>query len=493
LSVAWFVDRRGTPAQPTGRLRTSLATWWRHPEPWVLMAWLLPAVSVLFARMPTGDLSYQIRDGLWMIHERSVLTHDVFTFTALGRPWLNEQWAGELILGGLFRVVGWRGLVIVRALLASVAAGATLARTRSKGADPVVGGCIVLVALEVAFLLPGTGALRPQLLAVPLFLLTLWLLDGRHERPRRLLWLVPIGIVWANVHGSFVLMTAMVMIACISDVVARRRRDAAWTGGLALASLVTPLVSPLGVGTYRYLVSILSSPVIREVIDEWQPLWRRSPAGPVMLAVVVVAFILVLRRGTRRPTLEEGLQLALFTGLAVWSGRNLLWWALATPPIAGGLLAGWHPERHGVRRTTVLVGATLAVFVLSGCVRVATTEPVQALLSEAPTQQMTDAVGAAARDGARVFDGWWGSWFELELPAVPMFIDARAEFFPQAIWDDYFRITFALPGWQQTLDRWNIDVVVANKRYHERLVRLLRSDPAWTVREQDAEGIVFVR
>jgi branched-subunit amino acid transport protein len=443
--------------------------------------------------MPTGDLSFQIRDGLWMIHHREILTHDVFTFTVGGQQWLNQQWGGELILGGLFRAVGWRGLMFVWALVASVAAGGTLARARSKGADPLIGGCIVLVGLEVAFLLPGTGALRPQLLAVPLFLLTLWLLDNRHAQPRRLLWLLPIGIAWANLHGSFVLLTLMAAVAFTADLAARRGRDATWTGGVVLASLVTPLVSPLGIGTYRYLGTILTSPVIREVIDEWQPLWRRSPAGPVALTVVIVAIVLVLREGSRRPSLEEGLQLALFTGLAIWSGRNLLWWALATPPILGGLLAGWHPKRTGIRRTTALVGVTLAALILVGSVRVATTSPAQALLSETPTQQMTEAVGEATRDGARVFDGWWGSWFELELPEVPMFIDARAELFPNEVWADYFRITFARPGWRQTLARWNIDVVVANKRYHPRLINLLRNDPGWTELEQDFQGVVFVR
>lgn len=474
-------------------MRETLARWWREPEPWVLMVWLLPAVSVLLALMPTGDLAYQIRAGIRMIDDRTILTRDVFTYTVPGRLWLNQQWAGEIVLGGLFRAVGWRGLVFVRALLASVAAGAVLARTRSKGTDPFVAGCVVLVALEVAFLLPGTGALRPQLLAVPLFLVTLWVLDVRHANPRRLVWLLPVQIVWANVHGSFVLLTALTGIAFLCDLVARRRRDASWAGAMVLASLVAPLVSPLGFGTYRYLGELLSSPVVREIIDEWQPLWRRSPAGPVFLAVAIVAIVVVIRRGTRRPSLEEGLQLLMFTGLAVWSGRNLLWWALGAPPIVGGVLAGWHPERSGTRRTTALVAAGLAALLLIGTVRVMTREPGEGLLSEAPTQGLTDAVASATQDGARVFDGWWGSWFELQLPTVPMFIDARAELFPDRVWGDYFTITHARAGWRQILDRWNVDVVVANTRYHERLVRLLRIDPAWTLRYEDREGVVFTR
>jgi hypothetical protein len=474
-------------------MRATLARWWRDPEPWVLMVWLLPAATVLLALMPTGDLAYQIRAGLRMIHDRTILTRDVFTFTVPGRQWLNQQWGAEVVLGWLFRILDWRGLVVVRALLASLAAGATLVRTRAKGADPFVAGVIVLVVLEVAFLLPGAGALRPQLLAVPLFVLTLWLLDRRAEHPRQLLWLVPIGIVWANFHGSFVLLTAMAGAAFAADLVAKRRRLAMWTGGVVLASLVTPLVSPLGIGTYRYLGAILSSPVIRQLIDEWQPLWRLAPAGPVFFAVAIVAIVVVVRYGTRRPTLEEGVQLLLFTGLAVWSGRNLLWWALAMPPIVGGLLSGWHPQRTRTRRSAVMISAVLAALLLIGCVRVATTEPARALLSETPSQRLTDAVGAATQDGARVFDGWWWSWFEFELPGVPMFIDARTEMFPNAVWADYFTITQTRAGWRKALDRWNIGVVVAIRQYQGRLIHLLEEDAGWIVREQDAEGVVFTR
>jgi hypothetical protein len=474
-------------------MRDTVGRWWRAPEPWVLMVWLLPAASMLLALLPTGDLAYQIRAGIRMIDDRTVLTRDVFTFTVPGRQWLNEQWAAEVILGWLFRMVSWRGLIVVRALLASLAAGATLLRTRAKGTDPFVAGVLVLAFLEIAFLVPRTGALRPELLAVPLFVLTLWLLDRRDEHPQKLLWLVPIGIVWANFHGSFVLLTAMAGVAFAADLITKRRRLAMWTGGAMLASLVTPLVSPLGVGTYRYLGAILSSPIIRELIDEWQPLWRLSPAGPAFFAVAMVAIIVVVRHGRRKPTVEEGLQLFLFTGLAVWSGRNVLWWALAMPPIVGGLLVGWHPHRIRTRSTAVVVIAVLAALAAVGCVRVATTEPARALLSETPSQGLTDAVGAATQDGVRVFDGWWWSWFELELPGVPMFIDARTEMFPNEVWSDYFTIIQGRTGWMEALDRWNIGVVVANKGDDEQLVQLLRIDPAWTLRYEDREGVVFTR
>ena len=457
------------------------------------MVWLLPVASVLLARLQTGDVSVQIRAGSWMLDAGELMRRDIFTYTVGGRPWLNQQWGAEIVLGPLYGAVGWRGLIIMRALFVAVASGLTYRRTRAAGADPLVAGTLVIVILEVAFLLPGTVALRSQLLAVPLFLCSLWLLSDRHRHLHRLLWLVPIGVAWANIHGSFLLLTAMLTVAFLADVVARRKRDATWTGILAAVSLVTPLVTPWGAGTYGYVADLLSSPVVRRVIEEWKPLWQRTPAGPVFLAIVVSMIGLVLWKGTRRPTLEETLQLFLFTALAVWSGRNLLWWALAAPPIMGGLLSRWRPDRGAAGRSGLLVGCALAVLIVIGIVHVFTVLPTEALLGEAAPQGITDAVDAASSGGVRVFDGWWGSWFELQLPDIPMFIDVRAEVFPDAVWADFFRAMTGAPGWEEVFDRWRIGVVVAEKEHQGALVDVLRGDPGWTLVHEDDEGVVFVR
>jgi hypothetical protein len=457
------------------------------------MAWLLPAATVLLALMPVNDLAYQIRAGRWMLDARELLRRDVFTYTVGGQPWLNQQWGAEVLLGWLYGAVGWRGLVVVRAILVTGAAGVTFRRARAAGSDPIVAGCLVLVCLLTAFALPGTAALRSQLLAVPLFLCSLWLLAGRHERASRLLWLVPVGIVWANVHGSFLLLTALLVIACVADLSARRPRELAWTSALTLVSVVTPLVTPWGTGTYRYVADVVSSPVIRHVIEEWKPLWGRTPAGPLFLVVVMALAVLVVLKRSRGPTLEETLTLALFTGLAVWSGRNLLWWALVTPPIVGALLAGWHPERGAPGRSGLVIGGALVALVAIGLVRVVAVQPAQALLSEAASPGLTAAVRAASGESGRVFDGWWGSWFELALPDVRMFIDARSEMIPDEVWDDYFRATAADPGWEEVLNRWRVGVVVAAKEQHPALIEALARDPAWTSYYEDTEGVVFVR
>jgi hypothetical protein len=460
-------------------------------DPWASIAWLLPAAAVLFSSMPVGDLAYIVRSGQLMEQSGSLLRHDVFTFSMAGQPWLNQQWGAELILGALFRPLQWRGLCLVRAALVSFAAGTTYTRTRREDGAPLVAGCLTLGALIVAITLPGALALRPQLLAVPLFVAATWLIHQRESYPDRLFALPVIGIIWANVHGSFFLLPLLLVIAALDDLVARRR-TLKRTACLAVVTLATPLVSPWGIGTYRYVAQLATSPIVRDVVDEWKPLVTQFPAWLLFASAMIAGALVILRRGSRRPSVEESVTLVVFTLLAIWSGRNLIWWLLTVPPVVGALLAGWAPGGRFSLRASMVISIALVLLVLIGVIRVASLEPQEALLSEAPVG-VTKALRTSASPGARVFDGRWGSWFEFSVTSTQMFVDSRAEFFPIGVWDDYFHVSNAEPGWQQVLDRWDVGVVVAAKDHDAALIQAIRSDQDWRLIYEDADGAVFVR
>ena len=458
---------------------------------WGLIAWIVPAIAVLVSKMPTGDLAYQVRAGALMLERGQILQTDPFTFTVFGRDWLDQQWGAQVLLDLLHAPAGWPGLVIVRAALVGAAFGVTFRWTRRANGDPMVAGCLTLGALVVAMFLPGTIALRPQLLAVPLFLLTIWLVRGRASHPRRLLWLAVVGLVWANLHGSFVLLPVIVGIAFVADLVGRASTRW-WTGATTLVCLVVPLINPWGIDIYGYVIRLSSTPIVRNVIDEWRPLWRQGWAGLVFLVAVAAIVALVVMRRRRWPTLEEMLGLAVFTVLALASGRNLLWWSLFVPPVVGGLVLGRAHRDTDRSPMAVVVAAALVVLLVIGVVRVLTIDPPESVLAEVPPG-ITAALEQVTGPDDRVFDGWWGSWLEFAAPQIPMFVDARAEIFPQEVWDDYFTISDARPGWEAVLDRWGIDVILASVDHQGALLRGLAADPDWKRVYRDPDGAIFVR
>src|SRR5688572_20783575 len=77
---------------------------------WALIAVAVPTSGALLSRMMAIDLAYQIRAGEVMIDTRRVLDVDVFTFTAFGHPWLNQQWGAEVFFAAIYRAGGWAGI-----------------------------------------------------------------------------------------------------------------------------------------------------------------------------------------------------------------------------------------------------------------------------------------------------------------------------------------------------------------------------------------------
>jgi hypothetical protein len=457
----------------------------------LVVAVVLPALAVLLSRLPVNDLAYLLRAGDFTLNTGHVLRADLFTFTMNGQPWTDQQWGAASILAALFRLGGWRGLVVLRACLTSFAIAFTYRRTFRMNGDPLVSGCLSIGAFLVAITLPGTFSLRPQLLAVPLLAGSVSLIGDRETHPAGLAWLLPIGVLWANIHGSFVLLPLLLLIAFVDDVVSRRPTWR-WTGCLVVVTVLTPLASPWGSGVYSYLWTIATSSIVRDVIDEWKPLASQFPAWVLFLVFNVTVLVAAVRHRSRPLSVEEVMTLVIFTALPIWSGRNLVWWVVAVPPVGGALLASWHPGERPAGRVDVILSLTLGAVLLLSVGRVLTTRPPELLLSEAPSG-ITEAVRGAAHPGVRVFDGRWGSWFEFATPSLPMFVDSRAELFPDAVWHDYFQVSEAQAGWQTVLDDWNVDIVVAADDHDAALIDALEHENGWKLVYRDVDGAVFTR
>jgi hypothetical protein len=456
--------------------------------PWPYLPWLLPALAVLAAPLQVNDLAYQLRAGRIMWAQHAILRTDGFTYTISGAAWLNQQWGAQVILWGWFWPFGWKGLVALQALLVAASYGLTYRAAAGKSAAVVVAAAASLIGFATAVAVPGALAMRPQLLALPLFALSGWIVRNRSQTPRMLLAIPLVGIVWANLHGSFVLLPVLLAIALAADVVDKSPRLRLTALVLAI-SLVCPLVTPWGLSVYGYVWRLATDPIVRTIISEWQPILAQ-PSGVPFGVFCFAASAALWRRRSRLPTVEEALTIIVFTALTLFSARNVVWWSVAIPPAVCGALAGWSPGgAWGRSATWVAIGAVAAGIVLAS-IRLATSSPAD-IRTEAPTGITAWLADRPATE--RIFAEWWAPWFEYALPDRPMFTDARVELFPDRIWHDYFDVVDAQPNWQEQLNGWAIDTVVIASGHHPELVEVLSKDPGWRLAYQDADGMVFIR
>src|SRR4051812_11606443 len=314
--------------------------------------------------MPAVDLAYQVRAGNEMLASRALPTVDTWTFTIPGTPWVDQQWLAQVALAVGHAVGGWELLAVMRAGLVVAAVALMLATAVARGATPRTAAILALAGFSVA--VPAL-ALRPQLFGIVLFAALVWLIAIRDRRPRALLVAPLLVLLWANVHGSFVLGPVILGYAWIEDVVAGRpsRRSLAV---LFAATLVT-VVNPYGVGAWAYAANIGANPAITNQVSEWQ---RTSPlAVPGILfypSVVVVAALMVRRRSDVR--WPDWLLLAGMAVLGAWAVRGVAWWSFVMVFLAAGVLATTAERRSAnstaTRRSPVngVIAAVLGVLVV---------------------------------------------------------------------------------------------------------------------------------
>src|SRR5207237_2599351 len=119
---------------------------------------------------------------------------------------------------------------------------------RNRWASPPVTTVLTIAAFALSL---HVLTLRPQLFGMVLFALAVWLITLR-RRHSRSLWALPlIGAAWANLHGSFFLAPALLLLAWLEDEHDRVPK-ARGTLGVGVATGVATFINPFGPRVWAY-------------------------------------------------------------------------------------------------------------------------------------------------------------------------------------------------------------------------------------------------
>jgi hypothetical protein len=466
---------------------------------WAVLAILLPVLAALIANLSSVDLAYQLRAGAIVLDGGGIPRTDTFTFTAAGLPWVDQQWGAQVILAAVYRLGGWTGLVLLRALLVGLLFGLIFLACRLRGADLRRAAWLTLAAFFVAAV---ALALRPQLFGMVLLAATLAIVAARRRRPN-LVWVVPlIVLAWANIHGSFFLGPVVLGLAWLEDL-----RDRAPSPHrlllVAVAAVGAAFVNPFGAEVWSYAVGLSTNAQVTARITEWQPTTLRTIPGMLFFGSALAVATFLARRG--RPTSWATLAwLAVFFIVGAYAIRGVAWWPLGAAFAVAGLLgeatqtATAPVERATPAGTARLNAIVVGALVLAGGVLLPIWRTVDpglgapaGVVGSAPPG-ITAQLRSLGRPGDHLFNPQqWGSWFEFALPAVPVAIDARIELFPAKTWDEYEAVVAGAEGWQGILDGWGVSVVVAAKADDAFANRLAAA--GWRRVHADDDGSIFVR
>lgn len=459
---------------------------------WIVACITIPTAVAIATPHAAIDLAYHLRAGGLMLDTSSVVRADVFAASSLGSPWVDQQWAAQVALAFVFRAGGWLALSLLRGTAAALVTAMLYASCRNAGATRRSAAGLTLGA---GILASGAFFVRPQLFGIVCFAATQWLLSRRAEHPGSPLWVLPILVVWANTHGSFVLALPLMALAFAEDL-QRRSRISRPLVVAGVAAIPLTLLNPFGARIWGYTVAISTDPRIRQAVIEWRAPTIATVAGAVFLVTAVVVAVFVGRRWREAtwPTLGG---LGFFLALGATSIRATLWWLLALPVLIVPLLPRGTRERPDPRSAAnVVLALILCAIALVPVVRwlpYAHQDPPERLLRDAPAG-ITLALERTLRPGQPFFNAQgWGSWFELAVPENPVFVDSRWEVIPDEAWDAYDAISAGRGDWEELLARYDLQVVALSREYQSGLLPMIQRSSEWRLVYEDGLGAVFAR
>jgi len=258
--------------------------------------------------------------------------------------------------------------------------------------------------------------------------------------------LIPLMLLWANVHASFTfgLVIAYFFLcneiyqAYIKDDVVRLRRLVGLLLGITAAALITPY-GPLSALRTLQLMSI---PALAQ-IDEWHaPDFQNDP---IHLASIVGVFALLAYSGMqlRGPRLFTLLLVMVF---ALEHKRGLNVFALVAPLLLARPLATWAPylgvqhvldpvARFANRHLAAIAIACLSMLAITGVMRSVMAPPVQPPSSAAPEKAIAAAKAAGVTGHVLNSYGFGGY---LIFSGIPTFVDGRVDLYGNEFLQRYF-------------------------------------------------------
>ena len=450
------------------------------------------AVAVGIHPLTNNDIWLHLTTGR-LILEQGIPHMDPYSFTRAGEPYVAHEWLAQVLFWMIFRAAGVDGLILVKPLALLVTALLLWRASLAQGAGPVAAlwGSVLAIAAMTSHLF-----VRPHLFTFMMLAATSLLLVRVRAADRKSLWiLTALQLLWANLHGGFILGPALALTA----------------GSFAAAGLgaLASVANPYGPGLFRFVL-VFSEPVFRKRIREWASPFEEPFFGSlhfwIYLAFLALTVIAVIHHARRRRWAAVG-PLLLFALLSLTSKRNVSllgivaapWLALAATDLSERG-AGWAWRLTRARATAISCVAIATLSVVAGLFGVphetgrlrkvgfglGGNVPVAAL-DYATRTGLSGNVLNSLGFGAYIT---WRSW-----PATRVFIDSRLDVYGGPFLELY-SLAMADPGRMKDLLRsYRFDYAVISYRLEEAAgaVSALSADPDWALVHYDDIALVYLR
>lgn len=490
------------------------------------------------------DLWGHVGYGDWILKHRALPTEDPFVGYAKGVPVIASAWLGQVFLAEAYAIGGPEWISHLYTLVVwttyALLVSAFYWKCRQLGT--------AMLGMLIGFFLVWSrhATVRPEMFGTFSFVVLLgvfaWLDRQRDEaevapQPESTTWMRELALVlivgatfvfWANTHGSF--LVGIVMLGCQAAgrliEVAWRTRDVVQVISdrqfhrwllLTEVALAASLINPYGMDQLLNALEFGKNPNLPDVM-EWKKLEFFMPEGVQMCASWIL--MLILFRFSRQPIRPaEVLMLgilcyttvvnvrmigwygfifayAMLPHLAEMSRRGISWLHSQTGWISDEVWLKLHKRSHLITVFCILVGwygfalSHLATPLLGGERR----KPDRIYSAETP-RGVTAFLRRHPPQGQIFNPQWWGDWLAWDgPPGLKVFMTTNAvHLAPHRYWKDYMGLSAGGTGWQQQVNKYNIETFVIHKSDQATMDVEVRNLKDWKLVYEDDLAVIVTR
>ncbi|MDB6123024.1 MAG: hypothetical protein JWQ71_2017 [Pedosphaera sp.] len=481
---------------------------------------LLLAVYQFSENTADPDLWGHVIFGQEMLQSHGIPKAEMYSWTAVGQPWINHESIAEISLGGVHKLWGGSGLLLLKMVMGLLTFWFALRMAVANISWParfIAWGFGALAVVEISYGFPA----RPQIFTGLCLIVELVLLRQIHNGSR--LWALALPALfafWINTHGGALAGYGLLGLAAgmttlqflygkyrgkglASDSVEATNIGTAITLWLSVVSVTAALFcNPWGGELLSWLIgSVLW---LRPEIEEWNPTPLGWDHAALFILVGLTAFAWACTR--RKRSWWELAVCAAFALLALRSVRNApLFGIVALALVPAHLVDALSRFRQHFQRWEILGGqasfqkfATICLSVISFGIGVATftLHKEHPLTMEVPRSHYPTAAVDFLREnemGGKMlvfFD--WGEEVIFHLPNCLPSIDGRLDTcYSRELIAAHWKLYNAQPVDPKVLDINQADIALLPSYLAG--AKALRDHSGWKVIYLDSTAVILVR
>lgn len=472
-----------------------------------------------FLSLSVHDLGRHLQNGIALSETRDVLTTNYYSYTNAPYSFTNHHWLSGVVFFWIIQNVGFTGLTVVK-MIVLISAFLLVFAVAVKKTNFWIA---TLVTVPALLMLKERVQIRPEMFSYLFTAIFLYVLAdlSRSVRTRLLYWLIPLQLLWVNMH-SFFFVGILLVTGLLSEMILVHGREKGYRSEIRMLMIVlfgvivVSVVNPNGLqgGLYPLLIFKNYSFAISEnqrlftVISPW-----------LNVSVVTFLFMAVLTLFCSLYLLRQRLLFYLFMSMgtmvaSIFLIRSLPLFALTSQLVVSVCL--WGVTKKAIarlqknapirfRRVRVGLIGVLIVLLLSITIGL---RPIEGALG--PVQELGVGMAADTMASADFFrkqnlqgpifnDYDIGSYLIYYLsPKEKVFVDNRPEAYPAHFFTDvYVPMIQQETVWQNQEAKYGFRTIFFSQRdmlpgAGQFLMRRIQ-DPSWALVYADAYAVILVK